>query len=85
MLGSKEIFSISDIAILTGIPVKTVRRAIIAGELVALRFNKRVIMVRRFDLEQWLDRCTAAARVRIVRGPKKALPGESSRAGDKSA
>jgi excisionase family DNA binding protein len=85
MLGAKDIFSIGEVAQLTGIPVKTVRGAILAGELVALRFNARLIRVRRGDMQQWLDRCMAAARVRVVRASQKQSTGTNSRNGRKSA
>jgi excisionase family DNA binding protein len=85
MLGAKQIFTIGEVALLAGVSEKTVRGAIHAGELVALRFNSRLVRIQRAAVERWLDACTTRARCRVVRSDGTGGTSTSSRNGHKSA
>lgn len=85
MTGAKQIFTIGEVALLTGVSEKTVRGAIIGGDLVALRFNARLVRIQRGALERWLDSCTARARCRVIRAGGKARRSTTGTSGHKSA
>jgi len=57
----RDSFTIGDVAIRCDVSMKTVRRAIKAGELRAMRFNRQVVRIARADLESWVERCTRRA------------------------
>lgn len=58
---NSQSYSPGEVAAMAGICTKTVRRAILAGELAALRYNSRTLRITRSDLEAWQVRCRVRA------------------------
>lgn len=54
-------FTPGEVAMMCGITTKTVLRAIVAGELSALRYNLRTVRVTRAALIEWQTRCQLRA------------------------
>lgn len=54
-------FSPGEVAVMCGIPTKAVRRAILSGDLKALRYNARVLRITDEDLKAWQVVCRLRA------------------------
>ena len=68
MISNKTSYTPGEVAQLQGCSTKTVRLAILRGELQAYRLNARVILVPSHAIAAWLDRAQANAKLRLIRG-----------------
>jgi excisionase family DNA binding protein len=57
-----QVFTPGQVSLRTGLPMKTILRAIHDGELGAIQANKRVIRVPEGDLARWLELLRARAQ-----------------------
>lgn len=74
----KDFYAPCDIARLNGISVRTVLRAIENGELRARRYNRRVVIVPRSALVEWVAAKERAAVTHFVRSKHNSHKSESS-------
>lgn len=77
-------FTIGEVALMTGVPSRTVYRAVEDGELRAYRFNARTLRITSAFVAEWLAACEvrALASVSKTRGTgdsSKSLPAASAR------
>ena len=85
MLGTKEVFTVGEIALLHGVSKKTVFTAIAKGELVAMRYNAKVLRILRPTLMDWYALCQRRAKERRVRKQPVSTKGMKGTKGTKGA
>lgn len=84
MLGTKQILTIGEVAQLHEIPEKSVRTAIKRGELLAIRYNAKVIRILRSAVVDWYTRCQSReSPSRLVKAQPGATHGAKGAKGHK--
>ena len=69
MLASKETFTVGEVALLHDVPLRTIYRAVRAGDLVAMYYNRRTVRIQRPALVAYTALCQARAVNPSLSGP----------------
>lgn len=84
MIGTRDIFTVGEVALLNGVSKKIVFCAIRRGELSAVKFNARTIRIQRSALQAWVNLCTVRA-ASVGHNGTQVAQRESSRGGKRTA